>query len=317
MKVELTDLQKRLCDALQDGLPVCSRPFAAVGLAVGASEMSALTQTAALRRMDVIRRIGPIIDYRVLGRVSTLVAAHVQQDDIERVAAVVSALSGVSHNYMRDHSFNLWFTLQGNSAPELDAVLARLSEQVGIEFHSLPVVRSFKLDVRFGLSSMPRSERAPIRDATPVTLSDRQRAVLGFLQDGLEIVPQPFCEHHDVGDTIAVIESLVACGVIKRLAATLNYRALGFTTNVMFCCAVPEAAVESAGLTLAGLDMVSHCYERRAFAGWPYNLFAMMHARSADEVSMTVQAFAASNHVHEYALLPTVKEFKKAPVRLL
>jgi siroheme decarboxylase len=313
---DLTPLEQRLCGFLQDGLPICPRPSAAVAEALGITELSALAQTAALRRQGIIRRLGPIIDYRALGRVTTLVTAHVSDDAVEKVAAAVSALAGVSHNYLRSHHYNLWFTLQADSDAALDATLAKLSADSGVTFYSLPAVRFFKLDVRFGPSSgIARSPRNA-SSASPVVLSDADKAALRFLQTGVEMIPRPFAALADDDHILETVKSLVARGVIKRIAATLDYRALGFTANAMFCCEVPVEKVEECGKALASLEMVSHCYERRIFPGWPCNLFAMMHARDAADIDRAVSQFAADHAVTEFALLPTLREFKKSPVTL-
>jgi DNA-binding Lrp family transcriptional regulator len=316
MTAELTSQQQRLCDILQEGLPVCSRPFAAIAETLGVSEVSVLIQTVNLRRMGIIRRIGPVFDYRALGRVGVLVTAHVEEDAIDKVAEAVNSLAGVSHNYLRGHHYNLWFTLQAGSEAAIEEILAKLSADVNVAFHSLPAVRTFKLDARFGLSRSKKGLDTVFTGKTPVVLSETDKAVLCSLQKGLEIVTSPFAEAEDDDRTVVeTVKSLVARGVIKRIAATVDYRLLGFTANAMFCCKVAPEKVDECGKSLAAMDMVSHCYERRTFPGWPYNLFGMMHSRSDGELNEAVGRFLRETGVKEHALLPTLKEFKKKPVR--
>ena len=101
MSVQLTPLQKRLCNILQEGLPVCPRPFAEIAKVLDSSEEIILRQIRELKKQGVIRRLGAMINYRALGRVSTFVTAHVPQEDLQEVAEAVNKLAGVSHNYLR------------------------------------------------------------------------------------------------------------------------------------------------------------------------------------------------------------------------
>src|SRR5262245_52812476 len=100
----------RLLDMLQQAVPLVDRPFRVLGEAVGISEREAIERVAVLRG-KVIRQISAIFDSRAFGYESCLVAAKVDESQIEQAAAVVSAHPGVSHNYQRDHEFNLWYTL--------------------------------------------------------------------------------------------------------------------------------------------------------------------------------------------------------------
>jgi siroheme decarboxylase len=311
---EMTDFQKQLCAALQDGLPLCRQPFAALAAQLGSDEPTVLRETAALKEIGVIRRLAPILDYRALGKVSTLVAAHVDPDDLPEVTIAVNSLLGVSHNYLRRHHYNLWFTLQGDSPAAVEAAVASLSDSLGVEFHSMPALRFFKLDVRFNASADVQGlAAAPTSIGNqPVTLLMHEKVVLDWLQDGIDITSEPFASGQHAVETLA---GLIAKGVVKRIAATVDHRRLGFTANVMFCCKVAESAVDQAGRKLAASPLVSHCYERRTFDGWPWNLFAMMHGRSMGDIQNAIDAFASETGIEEFELLPTAEELKKKPVR--
>jgi DNA-binding Lrp family transcriptional regulator len=322
MTDQLTTLQKQLCNALQQGLPICPRPYADLAEFLGADEQTILHEIRRLKDLKIIRRIAPAINHRTLGKVSTLVTAHVPQQDVPAVAEVVNALDGVSHNYLRKHHYNLWFTLQAGSTKEIDALLTNVSARFGIDFHSLPVEHFFKLDVRFDVldheqTELAESPKVPADDV--VELTDAQKHILSRLQRDLDITTTPFdylCRQ-DLGeqDVLNIMRTLIDNGVIKRISAVLDYRRLGFTANVMFCCAVRDNNIVPAGETLARFGMVSHCYHRRIFEGWPYNLFAMMHARSMGEIQRVVDKFVRAHNIDDYQLLPTEAELKKRPVR--
>ncbi len=319
----LTPPQRRLCNILQDGLPVCSRPFAEIAKLLDSSEEIILKEIRELKKTGVIRRLGAIVDYRALGKVSTLVTAHIPEESVQEVAAAVNGLPGVSHNYLRKHHYNLWFTLQANSQTEIETTLLKLSAQFGIDFHGMPVTHSFKLDVRFDAENgedvtVNGGAKTRVAKTKKVELTDKQKQILAGLQNELEIVEKPFeflCgEKLNEKDVLKIIDSLIDKGVISRIGAIVDHRKLGFVANVMFVCSVPEERVIEAGNTLANLSMVSHCYERKTFEGWPYNLFAMMHGLSMSDIQKTIDEFTEGEKIEDFEMLPTVKELKKHPV---
>lgn len=318
----LTDFQKGLLNILQSGLPVCQRPYAAIARELAVDEERVLNEVAGLREAGVIRRIRAVIDYRALGFAGTLATVHVPEYKLDTVAGAVNALEGVSHNYLRKHYYNMWFTLQERSEEAIDARLAGLSERLGIAFHSLPVVRYFKLDVRFDAADGQRillGNAKPSAAADVVELTDIEKQFLPLLQREVPVVSEPFDamagEPFSSDRILMLLEGLLEKGVIRRIAGVVNHRKLGFAANAMFVADVPERAIVEAGRKLASTGVVSHCYERRTFSGWPYNLFGMMHGRTMDQIHGQVRAFIEENSVADYDLLSTAAELKKKPVK--
>jgi len=322
LKLHLTDFQKKLVNALQDGLPVCWRPFAEIAKRLGSNEKEVLQQIDNLHKNGVIRRISVLINYRALGLTSTLAAAHIPQEDIQQVTAAINALEGVSHNYLRNHYYNLWFTLLARSDTEINVTLTDLSARFGINFHSLPAKRVFKLDVRFDAEHKEQIllhdvEEAPKSEA--VELNHEQKLILQNLPAELQIVVEPFdflCEQGLRNqDALKIIKSLVDSGVIRRIAAVVDHRRLGFVANALFACEVPQQKIVQTGENLARFTAVSHCYERQTFEDWPYNLFGMMHGRTMDNIQQVVDRFSVSERIDSFELLPTTAELKKQPVK--
>jgi DNA-binding Lrp family transcriptional regulator len=322
MEVKLTRIQRQLCNSLQRGLPACTRPFAAIGKALGSSEDEVLHLTSELKAAGVIRRIRALLSYRTLGRTSTLITGHVPPEKLKESAEAVNSLGGVSHNYLRSHHYNLWFTLQAGSEAEISVILTDLAGRLGVEFHSLPVVRVFKLDVRFDAESEGQAlledvEAIPRQE--PVKLTAEEERVLAGLAGELEVEARTFAflcrKGHEEKDVLRVIEGLIDKGVIRRIAAVVDHRKLGFAANVLFAGQVDAERVESAGRRLARFGIVSHCYERRTFAGWPYNLFGMMHGRSMGQIQHAVRRFVEPEGIEAFELLATEAELKKQPVR--
>ncbi len=323
MKVRLTSLQKNLCNELQHGLPVCNRPFARLAARLRSNEDTILKQCRLLKRRGVIRRIGAVVNHRVLGLYGTLVAAHVPANRLKTVVREINSMEGVSHNYLRKHYYNIWFTLQCRSQLSVDDTLSRLSAKAGVMFHSLPVVRAFKLDVRFDADSAGRrmlkgNAKTPQRKV--VRTSAIQKRLLAELAKRLPIDAEPFrllCRGREkAADVLAETAKLVRNGAVRRIAAIVDHHKLGFAANALFVCATKPGRARRTGKALAKVEIVSHCYQRKPFAGWPYNLFAMMHGRTMPYIQRIAGQFAKQEAIESYELLATVKELKKQPLRL-
>ncbi len=322
MTPPLSRFEKKLCNALQQGLPLCARPFAEIAGELGTDEATVLEETRALLKAGVIRRVCAVVNHRALGMSGTLVTAHVPPEKLAEVAEAVNRLPGVSHNYLRNHNYNLWFTLQEKTPQRMQQTLRDLEQQSGVVFHSLPVTRVFKLDVRFDAEAeedvlVQETPRVP--GTEPVALNADQESLLAQLPGNLEVEPRPY-EAFRAGrwsedEVLRLLGELQDAGVIRRVAAVMNHRKLGYTANVMFAAEVPGAAIGTAGPRLARFRTVSHCYERETFAGWPYNLFAMMHGRSMGQIQRTIDKFIEPGNVRAHELLPTQTELKKQPVR--
>ncbi|MBS3946896.1 MAG: AsnC family transcriptional regulator [Dethiobacter sp.] len=149
----LSTLDRSLLNMLQTGFPRVSRPFAELGRQLGMTEEEVLGRVAALKESGLIRRIGGIFDSQKMGFISTLVALEVETDKIGEVAATVSSYQGVTHNYEREHEFNVWFTLVAASAEELQKTLDEIISLPGVvKLRNLPALRLFKIGVNFDLS---------------------------------------------------------------------------------------------------------------------------------------------------------------------
>jgi len=319
-KLQPGQLDKQICDRLQKGLNLCQRPFADIAEELAVSEEEVLSRVDELLKAGVIRRLSAMINYRSLGRASTLVAVAVAGNRIEEVAGVISGLENVSHNYQRDHFYNLWFTLQGQDQADIDRQLKKLSDELKVDFKSLPVEKFFKLDVNFDITGGSDKVMHKITSAEQVVeMTNLQKKILTKIQQGIKPTSNAFdflCDDEtDIEAVLEVLEQLKNAGVIKRIAAVLNHRLLGFDANVMFVCKVEESETDSAGRKLAEYKQVSHCYQRKTFAGFDYNLFAMIHAKTMGEIVCLVDEFVASENITDYQLLTTVREFKKKPVR--
>ncbi|MBN2455673.1 MAG: hypothetical protein JXB29_03905 [Sedimentisphaerales bacterium] len=323
--MSLTKFQRKLCDVLQQGLPICSRPFAELGKILESSETQVLEEVRLLRQDGFIRRIGAFVDYRQLGIYGTLVAAHIEQGSFEKVVDKVNSLAGVSHNYLRDHYYNLWFTLLAKSVEDIKSQLEEFSIQFGTNFKNLPTEHIFKLDVRFYTDDCaPTTSQAvevkQIYEGDVVRLKEIEKQVLSNLQQGLKVIAEPFhalIEKISDQQVLQNISHLVDKGVIKRVGAVVNHYKLGFVANVLFCCQVNRDRAKQAGQRLAKFRIVSHCYQRKTETDWPYNLYAMMHAKNMGQIQQIIDDFVNAEKINSFEILPTARELRKEPAKFL
>ena len=319
----MDDTDKTILTAIQADLQIDERPFDVLARHLGLAAEDVLARVLSLSADGYLRRIGPIFDSRSLGYISTLVAARVPPERLKEVAERASALAGVTHNYERRHAYNLWFTLTEPSREALTRTIERLRRETGIpHFYSLPALAVYKIRVKFDLmedaggmdAALPQSRQ------TPKPLSDEQRKLVRLIQDGIAAVREPFAEvaaqiGWPVRRVIEQVREWLAVGVIRRFGAVVRHRELGFSANGMAVFRVAESEVDAAGRRLAEQPQVSHCYRRPPLEGFPFNLFAMVHGRSEDEVRQTVAGMAERAGLREYDVLFSTTEFKKVSMR--
>ena len=151
--VDLDETDRRILNAMQPEFPLCRSPYKKIAEQAGLSEREAVERVRSLRRRGVIRRIGGVLNSHKLGLVSTLVAMRVPPARVEEVAAIVNALPNVTHNYLRDYEYNMWFTLTANSPEALAELIAQVRQSTQIEeILDLPSVRTYKINVQMDFS---------------------------------------------------------------------------------------------------------------------------------------------------------------------
>jgi len=147
----LDALDRRLLNRIQSGFPLESRPYAVLGEELGLTEAETLARVRALRGRKILRRLGANFQSSGLGFHSTLCAAEVPEEKLAHFIDEVNKISGVTHNYLRAHPINIWFTL---IAPSWEAVLeeiAGLETRTGVQVLNLPAEKLYKIKVDFNL----------------------------------------------------------------------------------------------------------------------------------------------------------------------
>ena len=146
----MDDIDKKILNILQKEFPLTERPFWAVAEKCGISEDEVISRVQKLKEKGILRRIGAIFNGANLGRVSTLCAARVPEEKLKNFVSAVNAYSGVTHNYLRNNDYNVWFTVNASSRIEIDRFLAQLKENTGVtDILEMQAVRTFKIDASF------------------------------------------------------------------------------------------------------------------------------------------------------------------------
>ncbi len=326
--IALDDLDRKLLNLMQGSFPLEPRPYAAVAAAAEVSESQVLTRVQRLLDERIIRQVTPIYDTRALGYGSMLVAAKVDPENPWQAAKIVNSHPGVSHNYLRNHDFNMWFTLavEPDSSLGLDGTLDVLQRLTGAEsIRQLPTLKLFKirmdLEMEGGTKALT-SEGVAVEpvDLEPVPYDELDKDVIRATQGDMPVIPDPYASAAEqlgmnTGALLEHMQGMRERGLLRRVAAILYHRRAGFSANGMGVWKVSPGQISELGPRMASFRGISHCYERPTYEDWPYSVFTMAHGRSKEECDAVLDAIAEQTGIHERATLYSSTEFKK--IRLL
>jgi DNA-binding Lrp family transcriptional regulator len=326
--VPLDETDKQLLNLMQGRFPLDPRPFARVAELAELTEADVMERVQYLLDKRIIREITPIFDTRAFGYASMLVAAKVDPENPHRAARFINTHPGVTHNYLRDHEFNLWFTIavEPDSKLGLDGTLDVMAERTGAEsIRQLPTLKLFKirmdLEMEGGTDALSTAGQAvePL-ELEPIELSEEDIATVRATQGPMPVVAEPYAPAAEklgvpVATVLERLESLRERGGLRRVAAILYHRRAGFSANGMGVWAVPEGEILQTGKRMAAFRGISHCYQRPTYPDWPYSVFTMAHGRSKEECDAILDSIAETTGITERATLYSSTEFKK--VRML
>ncbi len=245
-----------------------------------------------------------------------------------RAAKIINSHPGVTHNYLRNHDFNMWFTIatEPGSKLGLPGTLEILEKLTGAEsIRELPTLKLFKirmdLEMEKGTDALSAAGQAvePL-ELDPIELSEEDIATIRATQGKMPVVSEPYAPAAErlgvtQDEVLARLESLRERGGLRRVAAILFHRRAGFSANGMGVWKVPEGEELDIGRRMAAFRGISHCYQRPTYPDWPYSIFTMAHGRSKEECDAILDSIAEATGISERATLYSSTEFKK--VRML
>lgn len=316
---------KELLNEIQWRFPLVSKPYNELAKKFDVPVDKIMERLIHLKSQGILRQLSAIFDTRKLGYKSSLVAVKIASDKLESVAKQINRHPGVSHNYERNHSFNLWFTLAVPPGSNLKTEVDKLTKLPGIEStRMLPTIQMFKIGVKLDISDSKKQEIKPSEEKKKIrqvnfVATEEDKNYIRELQKDLEVIERPF---QKLAENLGITEEQLfekakyyeEIGVMRRFAAILRHRDAGFIANGMIVWKVPEDRITAVGEKLGAFPQVSHCYQRPSYPDWPYNVFSMIHCKSTDEAEKVAKIIQNQINVDEYRILFSEKEFKKTRV---
>ena len=247
---------------MQGQFPIAARPYEHVAQEAGVSEPEVMQRVQRLLDERIIRQVTPIFDTRALGYESMLVAAKVDPDNPWRAANIINAHPGVSHNYLRNHEFNIWFTIatEPDSKLGLQGTLDVLAKEAGAEsVRQLPTLKLFKirmdLEMEGGTEALSKTvEAVPPAETERQPYDEFDQAVIRATQGDMPVISEPYAPAAlelgiDQQRLLDHLQGMQERRLLRRVAAILFHRRAGFSANGMGVWKVPDDRILELGAT--------------------------------------------------------------------
>ncbi len=313
-------MTKEILLRVQKNFPLDPKPFQIIANELGISEDEVISIIQDQKDQKIIRQTSAIFDTKSLGYKSSLVAFEIDDDKIDEAVRILNAHPGISHNYERNHTFNIWFTMAVSPTTNLGLettieALAKLTK--ANDFIILPTLKLFKISVKLDTTGKEsKKEKLVKKEKINIEMTPLHMDVVKLLQKDIDIKSEPF---EDIINTLdinydqffKIVDELQQSGMMRRFASILNHRRAGFNANAMVVWDVDETNGEDMGKTAAQFSAVSHCYLRPKYSNWPYNLFTMVHGKTKEETNAVVDSIDEEIESQSHMMLYSSREFKK------
>ncbi|MBU1657597.1 Lrp/AsnC family transcriptional regulator [bacterium] len=316
-------MREEILSRIQKQFPLVAKPFEQVANELGISEDEVLDILKKEKSDKIIRQTSAIFDTKRLGYESSLVAFKIPHAKINKAVKIINSHPGISHNYERNHDFNIWFTLAvaPDSILGLEKTIEILSKVTEAEdYIMLPTLKLFKISVKLNTTGNDdKKEKVKKVKHSDIELTPLHHKVINKAQYDIEIESEPFKKiveelGIDYGTFFSILTELQEAGVMRRFASILNHRKAGFSANAMVVWDIDEKNGEKIGENAATFSAVSHCYLRPKYANWPYNLFTMVHGKTTEETNGIIAEMAKEIDSASYMPLYSSREFKKVRI---
>ncbi len=316
-------MKQEILSRIQKKFPLVAKPFEAIANELGISEDEVLAILQEEKDNNIIRQTSAIFDTKRLGYTSSLVAFKIAPEKIDAAVEIINAHPGISHNYERNHDFNIWFTLAvaPDSRLGLEKTLEILAEATEAqEYIMLPTLKLFKISVKLNTTGKDeKKEKVKKVKHTEIELTSLHHEVIKRAQYDIAIESEPFKKIIDELEIsyeqfFAILVELQEAGIMRRFASILNHRKAGFNANAMVVWDVDADNGEKIGETAAAFSAVSHCYLRPKYANWPFNLFTMVHGKTTEETNGIISEMSKEIEAKSHMPLYSSREFKKVRI---
>ena len=325
-----------LLTILQTEIPLVPEPYAgiAAGLGGGISPQEVLRRTAQWEESGLIRRVCGFFDSGKLGYRSLLCAMTVAEEHLEEMASLLEGFPGITHNYLRAHTLNMWFTLCCRDSAEEERIIARI-EASGLTGNvlrfpktSLVKIRTMFVPEQAGAlpqctvpeACRPAADLPVSQCASALPLSEEEISLVRVLQKDFPLCERPFARIADaLGSSedriLELVHKMKACGILRRISAVLHHTGAGYTHNSMIVWNVPGERAQEAAESAARFQAVSHCYLRKPLPEFDYNLYTMVHATGEEGLRILTEKLEKEIRPVSFCSLKTLREFKKTGMK--
>lgn len=330
----ISQLERDFINHFQGEFPLQIRPFLAASEKLGCDEDELIATVIRLKEKKILTRFGPLFDAAELGGGLTLAAISVPEKNYDHITELVNSYPEVAHNYRREHELNMWFVLATETPQQLTQTISSIEQASGLPVFNFPKLQEFYIGLWLHLSADGNNTTVsvPVHDRSLAVshvendyrLDDIDRKLVSACQKGFSVIQEPYQEIADaIGispeEVLTRFKHLLDRGIIRRIGAVPNHYKLGIIANGMTVWDVDDNKIDQLGDTIGQLDFVSHCYQRpRHLPLWPYNLFAMVHGTSKNEVdkkaSLIAEQLGDDCNTHEILFSSAI--LKKTGLRL-
>ena len=317
-------IDKKLLTELQKEFPLVHNPFRVLRNKVGITAEETYQRTKRLKEEKIIRQISAIFDTRSLGYKSSLVAMKIPVDILEQSAEIINQHPGVSHNYKRSHDYNLWFTIAVPPNETLEDHIEKLGELAGAEDTLiLPTLKLFKIGVKLDMTGegLKGEDEGETYSGEKQKLGGKQfsEKEIKFIVAMQEDFPLDLHPYEKIAESCGYTEEELLRqaryfqeqGYIRRCAGILHHQKAGFIANAMVVWQIPEDRVKEVAPKLAAYSQVSHCYLRPGYPVFPYNIYTMIHGKSAQDCEAVIEDMENKVGQFPHQYLYSTKEYKK------
>lgn len=327
----LDQTDRRLLEILQEGLPIVAEPYREIAGKLDIPRHEVLERVAQLKERGLIRRLSGFFRSEKLGYRSVLCAVRVPEERIGRVSELLDAVPGVTHNYLREHALNMWFTLIYREEAEAERVIRDIERSAETNrVFRFERTRTFKIRAAFPFGETPHE----IRTASPSEKTSLEAAFsMGESRINPDLIPLvrllqeefPLCERPFlvIAEKLGVSEqeamnmtaTLRRDGQLKRIAAALYHTRVGFRVNSMVVWDVPEERLRAAADAVTPFPQVTHCYARSRAPEFDYNFYTMVHETSEERFTETLSEMESKIMPVKFCSLKTLRELKKTGMK--
>ena len=320
---EIEHRDRELLNVLQSEIPISSTPYALIGQVIDMSEKEVIKRITRLKSEGVVRRITGMFDNRRLGYSTSLVAARVDAGSVDHAAATINLHPGVSQNYLRNHDFNIWFTIAvgPDSKLGLEKTVAILGEEAQCQaVRLLPKLRMLK-SANGDSDSTTGADGDDDSSRIDPGLTPEEIEAVRLLQRDLPLQPRPFDElaatANMSGEQLLESARLFAKRQqLRQFTGVLDLKKPSFSATTMGVWIVPENGLEDFGGKLTPIKAVSQSYVRPVYNDWPYNVFTTVHGRSVDECESVLSEIERATGIKERNALYPTRELKRVRIPL-